>query len=203
MKTPAPPSSDEEVQRHKFYGGISSALECLAEKHSDHDIAAHETHNELYDKHNETKHLIEEVNQRINKRTYQNDFDKLEDKVHDLQAKEVAHMTAWVTGKTFIVGAWLVFTLLFAFSFSMLKIQIGDYVEIIELNEEIISTMENQIAHLKTTTVEHKVKHEQISISLADIKDAQEYNRTQNRDLRKAMGEFQEDYDRILKNNKK
>ena len=175
MKVPHPPDSDNEVNRHKFYGAISSSLECLNDKIDSDDIQIKENNIELHNRYHKLKGQLEEIHVRINRRVYEDDYNQLKTQVHALSKHEVAHRTAWATGKTFIFGAWIVFAVLFGAITTLSQKTLDDYLSVITTNEKLIGKLENKSLLVDTALMENKVFHAEKRKLIEDLEEKHRY----------------------------
>ena len=170
MKIPIAPKTDEEIQRHKFYGSIVSSLECLQDKIDDDEVRISNDEQllkekilEMDEKVRNLQHSeIEQLHSRINKKTYKDDFDHLKRKVDKLIESEVQNKTAWATGKTFIFGAWLVFTILFGWGYTMTQQRFDDYITTINKNDDKIVTMEAKVQQVEKSIDKTDIYHDNL-----------------------------------------
>lgn len=175
MRIPQPPNSDEEVQRHKFYGAMSSSLDCLSDRIDNDDKLIKENNKSLYDKYGKIKSQMEDIHVRINARVYEDDFNHLKTQVHTLSQQEVAHRTAWATGKTFIFGAWIVFAVLFGWGYSMTQKQLETYVATIDSNEKVITELKSDVKTINNQLLESKIYHKEKTQIIATLIEKTDY----------------------------
>lgn len=175
MKIPTPPLTDEQINRHVFYGSISSSLECLNDRLDNDDVLIKDNTDALYEKYHQLKNSLDDIHVRINQRVYTDEFDILQENVHILTQKEIAHRTAWATGKTFIIGAWIVFALLFGWAYTLTQKSFDTYIETISDNKEIISTQQSKILLIENKLLESKIYHDDKSKVLKALEEQADY----------------------------
>ena len=175
MKIPNPPLTDEETSRHVFYGSISSSLECLNDRLDNDDELIKDNTNALYDKYHQLKTSLEDIHVRINRRVYTDEFDLLREDVHILTQKEIAHRTAWATGKTFIIGAWIVFALLFGWATTLTQKNFDTYIQTIQDNTKVTGTLQTKVVNLENKLMESKIYHDEKSKVLDALEEQTDY----------------------------
>lgn len=175
MQIPSSPESDTEIDRHKFYGAISTALECLKDRIDNDDEKIHENHTGLHNKYHAINKTLEDLHVRINRRVYVDDYNHLKTQVHQLAQHEVAHRTAWATGKTFIFASWIVFSVLFGWGYSLSQKTMESYLETITVNEQLIIKLEHSMKLVDLQLIENLVFHKEKAQALKELKKQHDY----------------------------
>ena len=175
MNLPNPPKSDEAVHRHSFYSDIPSSIECLSDKIDNDQSQIKENNIQLYDKYGQIKTQLEELHVRINRRVYDDDFRSLKSEVHLLKQQEIAHRTAWATGRTFIFGAWIVFAVLFGWAYSLTQKNMESYLNTITANEQSITKINAKALIIDDHILEGKLYHEEKAKQFEELKEKSAY----------------------------
>ncbi len=166
---PKAPISDDVTDRHRFYGGIDTALETVNEKICYLRDAI--SHNRATDKDHfdELRAAVEELHIRINKKTYKEDTKELAVRIEAVEAEQKSSQTAWLTGKTFVIGAWVVFSIMFGSMLALLINDFNSYIKIVNANEKIILTQGHKIDKMSDTIFIAKTLNENHAIQITDV----------------------------------
>jgi len=171
------PKTDESAERHSFYGELAVAISSVSEK-----IELLRT-NIIDNVHTDRTHFdelrlsLEKVHSRVNKRTYKDDSKELDKRVDLVESNQVKFDTGFTTAKTMILGAWLIFSILFGGAFTLLLNNFRSYVDIIETSEVAISEHQYKLNTINNALLvrqsEYAIQQSAIDTSMDSLKELQ------------------------------
>lgn len=144
MKIPQSPISDAELDRHRFYGEVAAALTCL-------DAMIHDDKERILKSKAYLYEQLDKISHRLDRRAKLKPFEDMGARVGRLEDYKIQNHTAWMTGRTALFAAWILFSGIVTWTWTDLTEEIALYKDKVERQEKQLDALHDSINTLRTS----------------------------------------------------